>query len=89
MESEETAEQTERRQPPPEIAQKLVGWIISAILVYFAQRDLRKRPAELVRGRVLIWRIAAATPLGAVVYLLFGRRKAGQAMSEAAGAMAA
>jgi hypothetical protein len=38
-------------------------------------RDLNRRPAELVRGRKLFWRVAAGVnTLGSVAYLLIGRR---------------
>jgi hypothetical protein len=55
---------------------KLVGMAVSAILIFLAQRDLRKRPPELVRGPVVLWRVIALAPPGAVAYLLLGRRRA-------------
>ena len=54
---------------------KLVGFIIGIVLVVLAQRDLRKRDPELVRGPVRVWRVVALAPPGAVTYLIFGRRK--------------
>jgi hypothetical protein len=40
-------------------------------------RDLKRRPPELVRGKKLVWRVAASVnTLGSVAYLLFGRRSA-------------
>ena len=46
------------------------------ILVILAQRDLRKRPVELVRGKVGVWKAVAMMGPGALAYLLFGRRRA-------------
>lgn len=63
----------EDRSPPP--VQKVVGMIVAAILIFLAQRDLRKRPPELVRGRVGVWKVVAMVPPGAVAYLLLGRRR--------------
>ncbi len=60
----------------PAVAQKIVGWIVAAVLVFLAQRYLRKRPAELVRGRVGVWKAVAMVPPGAAAYLLLGRRRA-------------
>lgn len=57
-------------------AKKIVGLIIAAALIFLAQRDLRRRPAELVRGRVGVWKVLAMAAPGALAYLLFGRRKA-------------
>ena len=64
----------EDRSPPP--VQKVVGMIVAAILIFLAQRDLRKRPPELVRGRVGVWKVVAMVGPGALAYLLFGRRRA-------------
>ena len=55
---------------------KIVGLIVAVVLVVLAQRDLRRRPAELVRGRVGVWKVVAMVAPGALVYLLFGRRRA-------------
>ena len=55
---------------------KIVGLIFAVVLVILAQRDLRKRPAELVRGRVGVWKVVAMVGPGALAYLLFGRRRA-------------
>jgi hypothetical protein len=57
-------------------AKKIAGLIVAAVLIFLAQRDLRKRPAELVRGRVGVWKVVAMAGPGAVAYLLFGRRRA-------------
>lgn len=68
------AEPATRRRPPA--VQKIVGFIVAAVLIFLAQRDLRKRPPELVRGPVMLWRAVAMVPPGAVGYLLLGRRRA-------------
>jgi hypothetical protein len=64
-------ERTNRSVP----VKKIVGLIVAVLLVLLAQRDLRKRPAELVRGSVRVWKVVAMVGPGAVAYLLFGRRK--------------
>lgn len=69
-------DETEHADQCPAAAQKIVGWIVAAILIFLAQRDLRKRPPELVRGRVGLWKAVAMVPPGAVAYLLLGRRRA-------------
>jgi|GEM_PF-4187598 len=53
---------------------RIVGLVVAVVLVLLAQRDLRKRPAELVRGSVRVWKVVAMVGPGAVAYLLFGRR---------------
>ena len=60
---------------------KIVGLIVAVVLVIVAQRDLRKRPAELVRGRVGVWKAVAMVGPGALAYLLFGRRRATPALA--------
>jgi len=74
---DEPGQQAER-QPPP--IQKLIGFVVGVILVLLAQRDLRKRSPELVRGRTGVWRVVAMVPPGAVAYLIFGRRRRSTAM---------
>lgn len=85
METEAAVEETdeaavvdeaEHEDQCPSAAQKIIGWIVAAVLIFLAQRDLRKRPPELVRGRVGMWKAVAMVPPGAVAYLLFGRRRA-------------
>ena len=63
----------EERQPPP--IQKFIGFVVGVVLVFLAQRDLRKRPPELVRGKTGVWKVVAFVPPGAVAYLIFGRRR--------------
>ncbi len=71
-----TIDETEESNQCPATAQRIFGWIVAAVLIFLAQRDLRRRPSELVRGRVGIWKAVAMVPPGAVVYLLLGRRRA-------------
>jgi len=66
---------TDRDGQHPQPVQMAIGWIIAAILIFLAQRDLRRRPPEAVRGPVALWRVVAGTPPGAVVYLIVGRRR--------------
>ena len=66
----------ERGDQCPRVAQMIFGWIVAAVIIFLAQRDLRKRPPELVRGPVGLWKAVAMAPPGAVAYLLFGRRRA-------------
>ena len=85
MEPEHTTEETdeaaivdeaEHADRCPSAARRVVGWIAAAVLIFLAQRDLRKRPPELVRGKVGLWKAVAMVPPGAVAYLLLGRRRA-------------
>jgi hypothetical protein len=77
METDEArqAEEKARKLKEMEQARKFFGFIIGLIIVFFAQRDLRRRSPELIRGSLTVWRIAAMVPPGAVAYLLFGRRR--------------
>ena len=76
---------TDRDGQRPQPVQMAIGWIIAAILIFLAQRDLRRRPPEAVRGTVAVWRVVAGTPPGAVVYLIVGRRrKSADVLEEAA-----
>ena len=70
---DDDTEQALRWQPA---AKKIAGLIVAAVLIFLAQRDLRRRPAELVRGRVGVWKVLAMAAPGALAYLIFGRRKA-------------
>ena len=63
----------EGQRPAP--VQMAIGWIVAALLIFLAQRDLRRRPPEAVRGPVAVWRVVAGIPPGAVAYLIFGRRR--------------
>lgn len=63
----------QQKRPPP--IQMVLGWIVAAVLIFLAQRDLRRRPPEAIRGPVALWRVIAGVPPGAVAYLVFGRRR--------------
>ena len=77
------AADAQQKRPPP--IQMAFGWIIAAVLIFLAQRDLRRRPPEAIRGPVALWRVVAGTPPGAVVYLVVGRRrKSADVLEEAA-----
>ncbi len=49
---------------------------VQAILATIAERDLSSRPASQVRGPKFLWRIASLNTVGAVAYLVAGRRTA-------------
>ena len=82
MEPEEIPDETvvdnndERPDRCTPATKKIVGLIVAVVLVIVAQRDLRRRPAELVRGRVGVWKVVAMMGPGALAYLVFGRRRA-------------
>ena len=73
MEEHRENEEQNEQQPPP--IQKIVGFIVGLIIIFLAQRDLRKRSPELVRGKVGVWKVVAMVPPGAVAYFVFGRRR--------------
>jgi hypothetical protein len=51
------------------------GLLVAALaLVATAERDIQRRPSSEVRGSKLIWRLACLNAVGAVSYLLLGRR---------------
>jgi len=66
----------ERRDRCTPAIKKIVGLIVAAVLVILAQRDLRRRPTVLVRGRVGVWKVVAGVGPRALAYLVFGRRRA-------------
>lgn len=72
-ENEVNATDDQQKRPPP--IQMAFGWIIAAVLIFLAQRDLGRRPPEAVRGPVALWRVVAGTPPGAVAYFVLGRRR--------------
>jgi len=65
-----------QRQPNP-IVFILIGHLLAAAWTW---RDIRRRPAQLVRGSKTGWRIfSAVNTLGSVSYWLIGRRYRGPA----------
>jgi hypothetical protein len=52
----------------------LVLIAVQAVLTAFAQRDLSTRDEDLVRGPKVLWRLLVFNTLGAVAYVLVGRR---------------
>lgn len=48
--------------------------VISLVIVGFAERDLKTRPEEEIRGSRLAWRLASLNAIGALAYLGLGRR---------------
>jgi hypothetical protein len=47
---------------------------VSLGLVAVAERDLHRRPDTQVRGDKRLWRVVCLNAIGAVGYLLWGRR---------------
>jgi hypothetical protein len=47
---------------------------VSLGLVAVAERDLHRRPDKQVRGDKRLWRVVCLNAIGAVGYLLWGRR---------------
>jgi hypothetical protein len=47
---------------------------VSLVLVAVAERDLHRRSDKQVRGDKRLWRIVCLNAIGAVGYLLWGRR---------------
>ena len=47
---------------------------VALALVFTAERDIQRRPSSEVRGSKLIWRVLCLNAVGAVGYLLWGRR---------------
>ena len=55
----------------------VVGGLVEAVLTAVALRDLRRRPADQVRGPKPAWFLASfVQPVGPLAYLLLGRREA-------------
>jgi hypothetical protein len=54
------------------LAAVLIG--VSLALVAVAERDLHRRPDTQVRGDKRLWRVVCLNAIGAVGYLLWGRR---------------
>lgn len=59
---------------PVEKAMVGVLLLVSLGIVGLAERDLRRRPAQQVRGSKLVWRLASLNAVGALAYLGLGRR---------------
>ncbi|MBD3947769.1 PLDc N-terminal domain-containing protein [Nocardioides ganghwensis] len=54
----------------------VVTGIAEVALTAWCVKDLRQRPAELVRGPKLLWGPALSVqPLGPIAYLVWGRKR--------------
>lgn len=54
----------------------VVGGIAEVVVTAWCAKDLRQRPAALVRGPKLLWAPALSVqPIGPIAYLLWGRRR--------------
>jgi hypothetical protein len=63
-----------RPDSPEQRALAAVLIAISLAVVAVAERDLHRRPDTQVRGDKRLWRIVCLNALGALGYLLWGRR---------------
>ncbi|HEX5919866.1 MAG TPA: PLDc N-terminal domain-containing protein [Nocardioides sp.] len=53
-----------------------VTGILEIALTAWCAKDLKQRPAELVRGPKLLWAPALSVqPVGPIAYLLWGRKR--------------
>jgi phospholipase D-like protein len=53
----------------------VAGAAVEMVLTTWSLRDLRRRPAEAVRGPKTLWRASfVVQPFGPLAYLAFGRR---------------
>ena len=53
-----------------------VAGIVEVAVTAWCVRDLKQRPADLVRGPKLLWVPALSIqPVGPIAYLLWGRRR--------------
>ena len=56
--------------------QGIAQGIINLLLLIWAVRDLRHRPDSEINGNKKVWMLVAfATPIGPIVYFLFGRKR--------------
>ncbi len=65
--------------PPLTDQQKVIlgiSLVVHAVIVVFTLRDLRRRPADAVRGPKWMWGVAATlNTSGSAAYWIFGRRR--------------
>jgi hypothetical protein len=57
--------------------QRLLAMVLGAVsvaLVAVAERDLHRRPDRQIRGDKRFWRIVCLNAIGAIGYLVWGRR---------------
>jgi hypothetical protein len=53
-----------------------VAGVVEVVVTAWCAKDLKQRPAELVRGPKLLWAPALSVqPFGPLAYLLWGRRR--------------
>ncbi len=54
----------------------VVGGIVEVAVTTWCLRDLKQRPAELVRGPKVLWGPAMSVqPIGPIAYLLWARKR--------------
>lgn len=60
---------------PQQRALTVLGAIVQLTLLALAQRDIRRRPAEQIRGDKRFWAaVSLVNFVGPIAYFLFGRR---------------
>ncbi len=52
----------------------IVTLAVSLVVIFTAERDLRRRPQAQVRGSKRLWRLVSLNALGAAGDLRYGRR---------------
>jgi hypothetical protein len=65
-----------REYPPAKQVWIAVLFAVSLGLVASSERDIRRRPADQVRGSKMLWRLVCTNALGAASYFRWGRRRA-------------
>ena len=59
----------------------IVGGAVQVALLVAALVDLKRRPAELIRGRKALWvGLSFINYVGPLAYFILGRRRAGKAV---------
>jgi hypothetical protein len=49
---------------------------VEVVLIAVAERDIRRRPADTIRGPKLLWRaVATQNVIGPAIYFILGRRR--------------
>jgi hypothetical protein len=63
-----------KKLPPARQAGLSAVIAVALALIFVAQRDIQRRPSSEVRGNKLIWRVLCLNAVGAIGYLVWGRR---------------
>ena len=72
--------QTWAEMTTPQRVGVIVGGLIQIALLIAAQRDIKQRPADQIRGGKQVWRaVSMINFVGPISYFLFGRKPAAPA----------